>query len=75
MAATTEPGERDKAEEVAEMQALSRGVEAAVNLELLLLPRSCRGRTECLGGGSLHEPALPENVHYSAPDGRGCGVC
>jgi len=68
VAASAEPGERDQAEEVAEMQALGGGVEAAVNLEL---PGPRCG--ERLRGGGLDEPSLHEHVHDAGRRSGGGG--
>jgi len=68
VAAPAEPGERDEAEEVAEVEALGGGVEAAVHLKL---PGA--RRRECLRGRGLDEAALPEHVHDAARRGGGDG--
>lgn len=68
VATPAEPGERDEAEEVAEMQALGGGVEAAVNLEV---PGTRFG--ERLRGGGLDEPSLHEHVHDAGRRGAGGG--
>lgn len=68
VAASAEPGERDQAEEVAEMQALGGRVEAAVNLEL---PWTRCG--ERLRGDGLDESSLHEHVHDAGRRGGGGG--
>lgn len=72
VAAALEPGEHDKAEKVTEVEALSGGVEAAVDLD----GAGRNGVIEIGAREGLEEAALLEDVDdVAAARGRGLRLC